>query len=683
MEPKGLTPYSYPLQQQGTIAQHRLENSRSSKIQATANVLLSSLCDGRLQEAQHTLRIELINDECYKEALGKRYFAIAKAMLSTGAFPSASFELILIDPNKRDFAKSWLDLITDPLDKFIQSLRFKDFELIRKTYEQIIKQLEARPALEKLKSLFSNPQGYENAFYEAWKAACSSQLSFVKFLVEKGLDPCHVDKEGNNAFHKAVGSEKWEICEYLLSLKKVNVNQYNQRGNTPLKECILRIQAKSSPNLEKIAHVLVKAGAIIDQEDACFLWKRYSHLSFMRSKLLEEHFEHILPSLSESRSEGTLKLFNQDKSSQILPSQLVTIWETICRTKNLALFEVLKKSDLRQALLSLKDAQGNTSMHIAAYFQASEFLRYLVDLKSKDINQSNHQGLTPLETYLENIKKATPEHLDTITYILKKGGKLNGEDTLKVFKECCHFDDILQIEVLMTCQTVILERHGKASFLHLAVQALAVKSLRFLLKCRAWDLELKDEQQETALFKLSYVDLKEDASLEILKILLTAGANAHLMGEKGYYFTVEIFKTLWQSHLQQHALEYTRREDFITSSKTRTNKEIAFQRAWNNNYHELMLKYINLLKDFRVDLTPLKNYFEQNYWEESFRIPPPVGGSVSYTETHRYGSMVEKVTTTIHTPPISGYWIKNRKHYLKDLLENTYQGIVEGLQPSL
>jgi len=34
-------------------------------------------------------------------------------------------------------------------------------------------------------------------------------------------------------------------------------------------------------------------------------------------------------------------------------------------------------------------------------------------------------------------------------------------------------------------------------------------------------------------------------------------------------------------------------------------------------------------------------------------------------------------------PTIKGYWMKSRKHYLKDPLENTYQGIVEGLQPSL
>lgn len=683
MEPKGLTAYSYALKQQGSIAQQRVESSLFSKIQATANLLLNSLREGRLQDAQHTLRIEFINDECYKEALNKRFFPLAKAMLNTSAFPSASFELILIDPNKRDFAKCWLDLIKDPLEKFIQSLRFKDFELIRKTYEQILKQPEVKPALEKLKSLFSYPLDYENEFYEAWNAACSSQLSFVKFLVERGLDPCHVDSQGNNAFHKAAAAEKWEICDYLLSLKKLNINQRNQGGNTPLKECMLRLQAKSSPNLEKIVHSLVKAGAVLDQEDACFLWKRYSHISFIRSKLLEEHFEHILPVLSESRSEGTFKLFSPDKFSQLLPSQLVTIWETICRTKNVALFEILKKNDLMTSLVSLKDAQGNTSMHIAAYFQAYEFLRYLVDLKSKDINQTNHQGLTPLEKYVENINKATPEQLDTITYLLKNGGKLNGEGTLKVFKECCSFDDTLYIEPLMTGQTVIQEMQGKASFLHLAVQALAVKSLKFLLKCRAWDLELKDEQQETALFKLSDVDLKKNASLEILEILLTAGANAHRVGAKGYSFSVEIFRTLWQSHLQQHALEYTRREDFITSSKTRTNKEIAFQLAWNNHYHGLMLKYINLLKDFRVDLSPLKTYFEQNYWEESFRVPPPIGGPVSYTETHRYGSMVEKVTTTIHTPPISGCWIKNRKHYLKDLLENTYHVILEGLQTSL
>jgi ankyrin repeat protein len=90
------------------------------------------------------------------------------------------------------------------------------------------------------------------------------EASFARFLIEKGADILKKDKDGKTALFYTVycgsnDNDTYVVAQSLVD-KKSDVNMRDKKGNTVL------IYAKAR-RFEKLAEVLVKAGAVLNKED--------------------------------------------------------------------------------------------------------------------------------------------------------------------------------------------------------------------------------------------------------------------------------------------------------------------------------------------------------------------------------------------------------------------------------
>lgn len=93
-----------------------------------------------------------------------------------------------------------------------------------------------------------------------WMACRQGNMEVVLYLIEKGSNIHDLDSKGSNLLYVASDNEPINVLEYLLSLKKLDINNQNNEGLTPLMVAALGGRA------DKVK-MLVQSGANINLKD--------------------------------------------------------------------------------------------------------------------------------------------------------------------------------------------------------------------------------------------------------------------------------------------------------------------------------------------------------------------------------------------------------------------------------
>lgn len=85
-----------------------------------------------------------------------------------------------------------------------------------------------------LKGININSKNYTSNFAPLNYSVDNGNIKLVKLLISYGSNYNEQDFSGNTILHHAISAEKYDIIEYLLTLKEVNVNKFNIQLELPI-----------------------------------------------------------------------------------------------------------------------------------------------------------------------------------------------------------------------------------------------------------------------------------------------------------------------------------------------------------------------------------------------------------------------------------------------------------------
>lgn len=687
--------YNYNFSDPATpmLAEHRETPREASPCLPTSPLtqeLLGSIKNNLIPKAQSLLeKGAKPDDACYEEALQKRNFVLAKEMLKTGVLP-AHLALKLIDPSKRDFAKAWLEQITDPVLRFMQALRFKDFDFIKMTYDFLIKNTTANflnqqdtndksSILNKLMLKYPELCSSQSIFLEAWKTACSEKVSFVKFLVTLGYCASTVDKEHNNGLHIAVAAQKAEIVEFLTQFKELNPNQKNVHGMTPLQDLLQKHRLNSTMITDKMILDLLQAGSKIESmEDAKWIWQHFSDHAKARNILIESCPNLVCWVICQNRSANELREFLKKNSNFSFSSeQIIKIWMAACANKEANIIKTLIDSGLIKNLHQ-EDNEGCNGLHIAARNFSKGVLEYLICVL--DVNKVNKKGFTPLQELCASTAVASSDlKIEIALCFLQAGAKIGWQESTIIFNWCCERDDVINLNKMIQ-MLVIQEEKGSSSFLHLAAGSQASQVLAYLLKIREWNVNLRNENAETPLFMLCNSNFYQDKEriLGMMQNLFKAHANPNIPNLQGKIPLTSLFQKIWQNHLNQMSINSSPHLNIAGSSFEKSEQELSCIQFWASHSHDLCKHLIDLFYQYGADFTSLIEHMESTYWQETVHQAPSTSMPFTVeTKSHSSSSNLVYVHQMTYYPGTPSFNIVTRQHSLKKIANVTYSYLKE------
>lgn len=239
-------------------------------------------------------------------------------------------------------------------------------------------------------------------------AALKGYLNIVQYLVEeKKADVNAKDQGGNTPLDLAAKFKKNEVVEYLneqmsggtifnaigkhdlkavqqfVEEKKIDINQKNKEGMSPLHVAV-------KENQEQIAQYLMKNNANVDIED-----------NDGRTPLFYATINNdveIIKLLINNRTNVNI----QDKN-KTSPLHLAA------KGGDLNVFKELASNNTD---INVKDSDEKTPLHFAAALGKTDIVKYLVEEKKADMNAKNKNGKTPLDSATTFKKKEIVEYLN-------------------------------------------------------------------------------------------------------------------------------------------------------------------------------------------------------------------------------------------------------------------------------
>jgi len=237
-----------------------------------------------------------------------------------------------------------------------------------------------------------------NAFIFATRSTRfhTNNLSFYLYLEEKiSLSPNVSTNSGINPLHNLVRSKDREVVEYFIK-KGVDVNQVNSEGNTPL-----------------------MLAARYQQDLSIFnLFFEHAKNINIQNKLGQSALTHALMNRSEQAVKISLLLIGGGSSQGLKDTEGNNLsYYLIAYYKNLQDY----KEKLRMLYtfgFSNNKVQnnGNTLFHVAVHFKNKEIIRYLSDTENININTYNNNHLSPLHL------AASSDHDGTMLQLLVELG---------------------------------------------------------------------------------------------------------------------------------------------------------------------------------------------------------------------------------------------------------------------
>ncbi|KAK0590610.1 hypothetical protein LWI29_029408 [Acer saccharum] len=201
--------------------------------------------------------------------------------------------------------------------------------------------------------------------------------------------------EGNTALHLAVRAHKLNTVKKLVILSKQNPNtstdtfltMKNDDGNTALHEALFALHA-SKKNVDILVDV------------ACYLVLNDPNVSCHQNKAGKSPLYMAV----ESDNEDILKYildFLPDQGDGLLQRlQGKSPVHVAIEQGKLGMLRIIKEQ--KEELLLLRDEEGNTLLHFAAYIGYSEGVRYLLEINSNWAFERNSKGYYPLHLACKN-----------------------------------------------------------------------------------------------------------------------------------------------------------------------------------------------------------------------------------------------------------------------------------------
>lgn len=256
-------------------------------------------------------------------------------------------------------------------------------------------------------------------------AAClKDKLPVVKYLVEEqGVDPNVKDKWWEETcLHHAVLSKAHAVTDYMINIKKVNLNTVDSRNETAL------IKAAWAGNIVAVKK-LVENGAdlkLIDKTKRTALdWAK------ARGKVLSIEYLESVPQDNNDQEDLSDGIFNEEiEVRRALEDQSLGRLKWLIEEKNvnpnkkyngkslLHFSAQYKLTEFVRYLIeekhadpNIRGARENQPVHEAAFYGALPIVRYLIERRKVDINSLNKNKETPLYKAVTNNQTAVVKYL--------------------------------------------------------------------------------------------------------------------------------------------------------------------------------------------------------------------------------------------------------------------------------
>ncbi|MDR0454449.1 MAG: ankyrin repeat domain-containing protein [Deferribacteraceae bacterium] len=260
----------------------------------------------------------------------------------------------------------------------------------------------------------------------------SSALSFAAYngntrsaetLISSGADPALKDISGNSALMEAVKGGNESIVRKLLNTKGVNVNAYDQSGNTPLHIAL------QMPN-NRLAEILIDAGADVNAANQSgrtpLMLAMAGRNDTMTKKILTKN-----PNLYQTDGEGRTAYDFAGRDSTAAQRVIAQAMRE-SEENALKLFDFTAANNLsgianllvKGARVNISDPEtGNTPIFSAVANNYKDITIFLIK-NGADINWQNKRGNTPL------MVAVSTGDIKLIDILINYGAKVNLQNSV-------------------------------------------------------------------------------------------------------------------------------------------------------------------------------------------------------------------------------------------------------------
>ncbi|XP_046647767.1 serine/threonine-protein phosphatase 6 regulatory ankyrin repeat subunit B-like [Daphnia pulicaria] len=299
-----------------------------------------------------------------------------------------------------------------------------------------------------------------------WK---NMSVDLFRKILEKSSDVNAQEIDGHTALHISIIYESKSALEELLKRKDVDFNLKNNNNQTA------RDFASSWENIpvDLLRIILEKSNAKDEKGNTAL------HVAIMNKS------KTVVGELLK-RSESDVNLKNNDKQTAL---HLACWWNDI----PIDLFKIILK---KSTDVNVQEEDGDTALHNAIVFEFETAIKELLERKDIDVNIKNNDKRTPL--HLALIGKGFP--IDLFRIISEKSTNVNLQD-----------------------------RDGHTAF-HLAMSRQSTTMIEELLKHRNLDVNLKNDDNQTA---LQFASVWKNIQIDLFKVILEKSTDVHAQEEDG------------------------------------------------------------------------------------------------------------------------------------------------------
>lgn len=241
-----------------------------------------------------------------------------------------------------------------------------------------------------------------NGYTPLHLALKNRRINTVKMLLKHGVNPMIKTRDGESVLHLAVIylRNNFNIINYLIKIKRVDINEIDNEGNTPL------IIAFEMYNLEA-AEILLDNGADpnIKNNDGKSALHFVMKYSFLPNIYLLHHLLNAGANVNEIDNEGNSPL-------------IVALSNTNFKFAKI-LFD-------HGANPTIKNKNGKSALHFAVKYALFDLdVQLLVELikAGANVNDIDNEGNTPLIKVLQSYNSVSTFNI--VTILLENGANLN------------------------------------------------------------------------------------------------------------------------------------------------------------------------------------------------------------------------------------------------------------------
>jgi ankyrin repeat protein len=219
------------------------------------------------------------------------------------------------------------------------------------------------------------------------------------------IENFHGEIDGAQLLIEAIYNGKSDIVQYLVEVRKVDINTKDSAGMTPLHH------ACCEGGNPKIVKYLIDSGADIYASNC-------NGNTAIFNAFLSESYECVLALIEKSKSIKGPNLFNiKDINNNTVLHNIVGLLNIKFSDKMLELI----MSNVDKNIINSKNSNGDTPFHLAVHDASFKFVKLLID-HGANVNVKNCDLESPL-TFAVNMK-----NFEVIKLLIERGANVNAQD---------------------------------------------------------------------------------------------------------------------------------------------------------------------------------------------------------------------------------------------------------------